>query len=431
MSDHVKTVRHRIATLAEYHAREGLSSIHHHMDKWWLAEAYRGLKAGKAPGIDGVSKAEYGEGLSQGLEDLVDRVRSRTYRAPPVKRVQIPKGNGEYRPLGLPSLEDKVLQKGFVMLVEPVFEREFYDFSYGFRPGRSPHQAIKALWRHVGEGGMRWVIDLDLRKYFDTIAHLPLREMFGRRIRDGILNKLVLGWLKAGVFHEEQVTISETGTPQGGIVSPLLSNLYLHEALDHWFVQQVQPRMKGAAQMVRFADDAVLCFEHKEDAQRVLAVLGKRMAKYGLKLHPEKTKLVDFRPPRGGQSKGRGSFDFLGFCFYWARTRHGRAVVKLKTAKDRYTSKVKELGEWLRDNRHKPIAEQHAQLSAKIRGHLQYYGVSFNSKALGSFVWEARRRWHRWLARRGGRTYWSWRRMNSFLRTFPLPSPRIIHRLFA
>jgi group II intron reverse transcriptase/maturase len=392
--------------------------------------AYRRLKPNKAPGIDGVSKAEYGEGLSQRLEDLVNRVRSRTYRAPPVKRVEIPKGNGEFRPLGLLNLEDKVLQKGFVMLVEPVFEREFYDCSHGFRPRRSPHQAIKALWRHVVEEGMHWVIDLDLRKYFDTIPHHLLREMFGRRIRDGILNKLVLGWLKAGVFHEEEVTISDTGTPQGGIVSPLLSNLYLHEVLDHWFAQEVQPRMRGAAQMARFADDAVLCFQRKEDAQRVLAVMGKRMAKYGLTLHPEKTKLVDFRPPQWGQSKGRGSFDFLGFCFHWALTRKGRAVVKFKTARERFTRKVKELSEWLRDNRHEPVVEQHAQLSAKIRGHLQYYGVSFNSKALGNFVCEVRRRWRRWLARRGGKTYWSWKRMESFLTTFPLPTPRIIHNLF-
>jgi len=430
MSDYVKTIRHRIATLAEYHAEEGLSSIHHHMDKWWLAEAYRRLKPGKAPGIDGVSKAEYGVELSRRLEDLVSRVRSRSYRAPPVKRVQIPKGNGEFRPLGLPGLEDKVLQKGFVMLVEPVFEREFYDCSHGFRLGRSPHQALKALWRYVGKGGMRWVIDLDMRKYFDTIAHLPLREMFRRRIKDGILNKLVLGWLKAGVFHEGKVTISEQGTPQGGIVSPLLSNLYLHEVLDEWFHQEVRPRMRGSAEMVRFADDAVMCFEKEEDAQRVLRVLGKRMAKYGLALHPEKTKLVDFRPPQGGQGKGRGSFEFLGFCLYWARTRKGRAVVKLKTAKDRFNRKVKETGEWLRKQRHLPVSEQHAQLSAKIRGHLQYYGVSFNSKALSSFVWLVTRRWRQWLARRGGKTYWSWERMNSFLATFPLPRPRIVHNLF-
>jgi len=431
MSHHVKTIQHRIATLAEYHAKEGLSSIHHHLDKWWLAEAYRELKPNKAPGVDGVSKVEYGEGLNQRLEDLVNRVRKRQYRAPNIKRVMIPKGNGEFRPLGLLNMEDKVLQKGFVMLVEPVFEREFYDFSYGFRPGRSPHQALRALRRHVGEEGLCWVIDLDLRKYFDTIPHLRLREMFSRRIRDGVLNRLVLGWLKAGVLHEGKVTISEEGTPQGGIVSPLLSNLYLHEALDHWFVQEVQPRLKGGAQMVRFADDAVLCFHRKEEAEQVLEELGKRMAEYGLKLHPEKTKLVDFRPPDGGQSKGHGSLNFLGFCFYWARTRRGRAVVKLKTARDRLTRKIKETGEWLRDHRHEPVAEQHAQLSAKIRGHLQYYGVSFNSRSLGNFVWEVTRRWQRWLARRGGKTYWSWERMKSFLVTYPLPTPCIVHRLFA
>jgi len=277
---------------------------------------------------------------------------------------------------------------------------------------------------------MYWVIDLDLRKYFDTIPHLPLREMFRRRIRDGVLNKLVLGWLKAGVLHEGKVTISEAGTPQGGIVSPLLSNLYLHEVLDDWFVREVQPGLKGAARVVRFADDAVICFRHKEDAERVLGQLEERMRRYGLKLHPEKTKLVDFRPPTGGQGKGAGSFNSLGFCFYWGRTRGGRAVVKLKTARDRLMRKIKATGEWLRDHRHEPVAEQHAQLSAKIRGHLQYYGVSFNSKSLWSFVNEVSRRWWRWLARRGGKRYWSWERMESFLATYPLPSPRIIHRLY-
>jgi RNA-directed DNA polymerase len=430
MSNHVKSIQHRIAKLAEYHAEEGLSSIHHQLDKWWLAEAYRTLKPNKAPGIDGVSKAEYGKGLSQRLEDLVDRVRGRKYRAPNIKRVQIPKGKGEFRPLGLLNMEDKVLQKGFVMLVEPVFEREFHDFSYGFRPGRSPHQALRALRRHVGEEGLHWVIDLDLRKYFDTIPHLKLRKMFSRRIRDGVLNRLVLGWLKAGVLHEGKVTINEEGTPQGGIVSPLLSNLYLHEALDDWFIQEVQPRLKGAARMVRFADDAVLCFANKEDAEQVLEKLVERMTEYGLELHPEKTKLVDFRPPRRGQSKGQGSFDFLGFSFYWAGTRAGRMVVKIKTARDRLIRKIKETGEWLKANRHEPVAQQHATLSAKIRGHLQYYGVSFNSKALNSFVFEVAHRWRKWLARRGGKKYWSWERMKSFLRTFPLPKVRIAHSLF-
>jgi len=327
-------------------------------------------------------------------------------------------------------LEDKVLQKSFVMLVEPIFEREFYDCSYGFRPRRNPHQAVKALHKIVGDKRMHWVIDLDLRKYFDTIPHLELREMFSRRIRDGVLNKLLLGWLKAGVLHVEKVTTSHEGTPQGGTVSPLLSNLYLHELLDNWFAQEVQPRMKGAAQMVRFADDAVLCFQHERDAKRVLAVLGKRMTKYGLKLHPEKTKLVDFRPPQWGQSKGRGSFGFLGFCFYWGRSRKGRAVVKVKTAKDRLIRTAKELGEWLRSNRHLPVAKQHVQLSAKIKGHFQYFGVTFNSKALTSLLDEVRKRWRRCLSQRGGKKYWSWERFASFLKTFPLPRPRIIHSIY-
>lgn len=430
MSAHVKTIRHRIATLADHHAEAGLTSIHHHLDKWWLAEAYHQLGNGKAPGIDGVTKAKYGEKLNANLDQLVDRVRSREYKAPPVKRVDIPKGNGETRPPGLPTLEDKVLQKAVVMLIEPVFEREFHDFSHGFRPGHRPHDAVRTLRRAVGGEGLPWVIDLDLRKYFDTIPHQPLREMFRRRIRDGVLNRLILGWLKAGALHEGQMQASDEGTPQGGIISPLLANLYLHEALDEWFVHELQPRLKGRARMVRYADDAVMCFSCQTDAEETLRALHERMAAYGLSLHPEKTRLLDFRPAAAKSDRKAGSFTFLGFCYHWGRSRQGKPTVQVKTAKDRLTSKLKELGQWLRDNRHRGLKEQHAQLSAKLRGHLNYYGVSYNSRSLGRFVWEATRRWRYWLNRRNRKGDWPWKRFQRYLAEHPLPKVCIVHSLF-
>lgn len=430
MKDHVRTIRHRIANMAERNAENGVTSIHHYLDKWWLAEAWRQLKPNKALGVDGVSKAQYGEGLSQRLDDLVDRIRSRRYWAAPVRRVDIPKGNGETRPLGLPSTEDKVLQKGFVMLVEPILEREFYDCSYGFRPGRNQHQALKALREHIGDRRLCWVLDLDIRKYFDSIPHDKLRGMFRRRIRDGVLNKLVVGWLKAGTLHEGQLIKSQEGTPQGGIVSPLLSNLYLHEAMDDWFRRELPSQLEGPARMVRYADDAVMCFGEEEDARRALELLRERLQAFGLELHPGKTRLVDMRPPIFQRSGGPKSIDFLGFTLHWGRTRKGNAVLKTKTAKDRFTRKVKELGEWLKAHRHEPLAEQHAQLSAKIEGHIQYYGVSFNSRSLGNLVEEVKRRWLRWLRRRGGRDYWTWERMSRYLKANPLPTPRIAHKLF-
>ena len=309
MSSIVTPLRHWIANLAEHFAGRALESIHHKLDKWLLSEAHRQLKARKAPGIDGVTKTEYATGLSERLDDLVNRVRSLTYRAPPVRHVEIPKPDGSTRPLGIPTYEDKVLQKAFVLLVEPVFEREFRDCSYGYRKGHNCHQAIRAVDRAIGSG-CHWIIELDIRNYFGSIPHQPLREMFRRRIKDGVLNRLILGWLKAGVLREGEWEKSEYGTPQGGIVSPLLANLYLHEVLDVWFEDEVKPRLKGPAQLVRYADDAVLCFQHEEDATRVLEVLGKRLAKYGLTLHPDKTRLVDYRkPPQGGGKEGSKTTD--------------------------------------------------------------------------------------------------------------------------
>jgi group II intron reverse transcriptase/maturase len=430
INQEVTTAQDRIAELAKRYQGQALTSIHHLMDLKLLCESYWKLDGSKSPGVDGQTKADYGEGdnLARKLEDLLTKVRRKEYRAPPVKRVEIPKGpGGETRPIGIPTTEDKVLQKAFVSLVEPVFEQEFHDFSYGFRPGKSQHQALKELsGKLVWEGG--YVIDLDLRKFFDSIPKGKLQEAFRKRIKDGVLNQLLVGWLNAGIMKNGHWEATNAGTPQGGNVSPLLSNLYLHDVLDSWFVEEVQPRLKGGSGMVRFADDAVLYFEKQEDAEKVLEVLPKRLGKYGLSLHPEKTKLLDFTKPK---SKGerKPTFDFLGFTYYWGETLKGRAIVKLKTARKKLTAKLNDLYDWCKTNRHLPMGEQREILTSKLRGHYQYYGVSHNSRSLSNYYHRVVRIWHKWLNRRGGKAM-SYEKLNRYLRNFPLPRPKIVHAFF-
>jgi group II intron reverse transcriptase/maturase len=278
--------------------------------------------------------------------------------------------------------------------------------------------------------GGGYVIDLDIRKYFDTIDHHRIQEMFCRRVRDGVIRRLVGKWLNAGVMEHGLVIHPETGVPQGGVISPMLSNIYLHEVLDSWFLNMVQPCLRGKSFMVRFADDAVLAFEHKQDAERVMAVLPKRFAKYGLELHPEKTKLLCFKPPTGGYN-GTGvsdTFVFLGFTHFWARSRKGYWVIKRKTAKDRFSRFLKVLSRWLRKVRHEPICAQHKTLSAKLRGHFQYYGITGNSGALSRILWQAHRIWLKWLGRRSRKAHRTWEWFNQLLQRFPLPKPRVIHQ---
>ena len=430
INQEVTTAQDRIAELARRYQGQALTSIHHLMDLKMLCEAYWKLDGSKSPGVDGQTKADYGEGnnLARKLEELLAKVRRKEYHAPPVKRVEIPKGSGgETRPIGIPTLEDKVLQKAFVALVEPVFEQEFYGFSYGFRPGRSQHQALKVLdEKLVWEGG--WIIDLDIRKFFDTIPKGKLQEAFRKRIKDGVLNQLIVGWLNAGIMKNGKWEATEAGTPQGGNVSPLLANLYLHDVLDRWFVEEIQPRLKGSGGMVRYADDAVMYFEKREDAEKVLEELPKRLGEYGLTMHPEKTKLLDFSRPRDG-TRRKPTFDFLGFTFYWGKTRSNRPIVKMKTARKKLTAKLNDFYEWCKANRHEPLWEQHGIIASKLEGHYQYYGVSHNYASLTKYAYAVRQIWHKWLKRRGGKPM-SYEKFNRYLKNFPLPNPRITHALF-
>lgn len=435
-SNSVSTKLRRIAELARHHSEKALTTLAHHIDEEFLREAYHRTRKNSAAGIDGQTAAGYASDLERNLSSLLDRFKSGSYRAPPVRRVHIPKGDGqETRPIGIPTFEDKVLQRAVTMILEAVYEQDFLPCSFGFRPGRSAHQCLQTLYGELAKVRGGWVLEVDIEKFYDSIDHRILREILDKRVRDGVLRRVIHKWLKAGVLEEGVVRHPELGTPQGGVVSPILANVYLHEAIDQWFERDVKPRLRGSASLVRYADDFVMVFEQEEDARRVFAVLAKRLEKFGLRLHPTKTRLFHFLPPpkrtqaRGEAAEGN-SFEFLGFTHYWGRSRDGWWVVKRKTAPGRFTRAVRNVSEWIRTHRHLRVSAQHKMLSAKLLGHYQYYGITPNSCALERFVAEVRRVWHKWLNRRSQRKTMTWKRFVHLLERYPLPPPRIVHSTY-
>jgi len=445
----VSTKQQRIAKLAGQMRGKALTSLSHHIDGAWLLEAWRRTRKDGAVGVDGQSAEHYAQDLHGNLADLLDRAKSGRYKAPPVKRVHIPKGDGKStRPIGIPTLEDKVLQRAIVMALEPVYEADFKSCSYGFRPGKSARDALEALWQQsMGswrERPVQWVLDVDIKSYFDTLDHKHLRHMLDKRIRDGVIRRLIDKWLKAGVMENGELSYEDEGTPQGGVISPLLSNIYLHEVLDEWFEREVQPRMKGRAFLVRYADDFVIGFECEEDARRVQEVLPKRFERHGLTLHPEKTRLLAFKPaevkaqtqkedsnkdnepPAQGPRHESRSFDFLGITHYWGRSRKGRPVIKRSTESKRLSRALVKLREWMRQHRHDPVSEQWRVIKSKVQGHYGYYGITGNSRGIGSFSHHAQDAWFEWLNRRGGKKPLSWEKYRQWLReVFRWPAPRI------
>jgi RNA-directed DNA polymerase len=429
--DNVSTKQERIASLARQSPEMGFTSLAYMMDTEWLHEAYCRTRKNGAVGVDGQTSAEYEQDLENNLRSLLDRAKSGRYFAPPVRRVHIPKAGSatETRPIGIPTLEDKILQRAVVMLLEPVYEQDFHDGSYGFRPGRSAHDALESLWKGLMDMGGGWVLEVDIRKFFDTLDHAHLREFLRHRVRDGVLLRLIGKWLNAGVMEDGSISYPEAGSPQGGVVSPLLANVYLHYVLDTWFAQEVQPRLAGRAFLIRYADDFVIGFSNESDARRVMDVLPKRFGKYGLILHPEKTRLVEFRPPidRNGPAGEPGTFDLLGFTHYWARSRRGSWVVKRQTASKRLNRGLQAITDWCRRHLHLPIREQHQKLSEKLRGHCAYYGITGNSRMLAVFRMQVHRIWRYWLSRRNRKRSMTWDCFNRLLETYPLPAAVAVH----
>lgn len=400
------------------------------MDMLWMHEAFTRVRKDGALGVDGVSAEDYAQNLDANLADLLERAKSGRYRCPPTRRVEIPKNGNETRPINIPTFEDKVLQRAIAMLIEPICETDFLDVSYGFRPNRSQHQALDALRTNLKEVEGGWVVDVDIRKYFDTIPHAQLNEILRLRVNDSVVTRLIAKWLRTGALQEDG-TVQERseGTPQGGVISPLLSNIYLHHVLDQWFETDVRGALKGTAKMIRFADDMVAVFERLGEAQRFMRVLKKRFEKFGLTLHPEKTKLVDYIHPWKSRRKPE-TFDFLGFTHYWGKTKKGGYAIKKKTSSKKMRAGLKKMHEWCKRNRHKPMAWQHKKLCEKLQGHYAYYGITTNSDSIGIFRHKSLRIWRYWLNRRSRkRDGMDWKRFSAILKgTYPVPYAHVVHK---
>jgi group II intron reverse transcriptase/maturase len=401
----MSTVELQIAERARKFKGKALHNLHHFIDAQFLQKSYEKLNKKSAKGIDGKTWLEYGKEFPERRESLLAEFKSGRYKAPALRRVYIPKGKHGQRPIDIATTEDKVLQESVRRVLEPIYEEDFKPFSYGFRSGRSQHQAIEYLFREVSFGKMHYIIDADIKNYFGSIVHGILREFLDQRVKDGVIRRMIDKWLKAGVMERGNISYSESGSPQGSVISPLLSNVYLHYVLDEWFSEQIQPLLKGKSFIVRFADDFVLGFTDKSDAERVMAVLPKRFAKYGLTLHPEKTRIVDLNDRRGGNGR---SFDFLGFTHFLSKSQKGNKVLKRKTSSKKLTRSIKNVSDYIKTNRHMKLKDLIASINVKLRGHYNYYGVTFNSRSLVGFYRAVRHSLFKWLNRRGGKHKLNW-----------------------
>ncbi len=431
-SQTVSTKLERIATLARQAPGMAFTTLAHHIDVDWLREAHRRTRKSGAAGVDDVTAEQYAANLESNLQELLCKAKDGSYRAPPVRRVYIPKQDGSKRPLGLPTFEDKVLQRAVTMLLEAVYEQDFLDCSYGFRPGRSARDALKALRGTLMQMRGGWVLEVDIAKFYDSLDHEQLRRVLGRRVRDGVVTRLIGKWLNAGVLEDGSITHPDTGTPQGGVISPLLANVFLHDVIDTWFEHDIKPRLRGRAVLIRYADDIAMVFANERDARRVLEVLPKRLEKFGLKHHPDKTRLVPFQPPaadRDDDPNNSGtrssSFEMLGFVHRWERSRKGSWVVMLRTAPKRLRAALARIRDWCKQKMHRPVREQWQALSQKLRGHYGYYGVQGNSRAISRFAFQVYGAWRWCLNRRSQRARMSWERMKLLCARYPLPPPRI------
>ena len=429
-SQTVSTKLRRIAQQAASYPDMVFNNVYHLIDVDFLREAHRLSRKNAAPGVDKVTAKQYAVHLEDNLRDLHERLRDNRYIAPPGERVWIEKEGGKKRPISKACFEDKIVQRAVVMILQAIFDHDFHDFSHGFRKGHSQHQALRELREKCMKLGIRWVVDADVSGYFDNIDWALLMEFIQKRVTDGGIRRMIGKWLNAGVIEAGTLTYPDKGTPQGGVISPMLSNIFLHYVLDDWFVRDVQPRMKGRSFLIRFADDFVMGFELEADAQRVMEVLPKRFNRFKLTIHPEKTVMVAFMPPpyQEKSAEGKSTFDFLGFTHFWAKSRRGDWVIKRKTMGKRLRRTMKAIWQWCRENRHDYLSEQYKALCSKLSGYYQYYGIRSNYKLLEVVYEHTERAWRYWLSRRSQRSRISWLKFTASLRDkMPLPKPRIVH----
>jgi group II intron reverse transcriptase/maturase len=420
----------RIRMLAESDPNLVFTSVAHRIDLYLLKKSFRQVRQSKSAGVDKITAKEYAKNLDENLYNLYQRLRRGQYVATPVKRIWIDKEGGKKRPIGIPALEDKIVQRAVSTLLNVIYDVNFYDFSHAFRKGYSQHMALHELREKCQKLNIGWIVSADVVGLFDNIDHKLLRVLIKRRVNDGGILRLIGKWLNAGVMEEGILSYPGKGVPQGGVISPVLSNIFLHYVLDEWFVEQVWPRMKGKCFIIRWADDFLIGCELESDVARIMEVLPKRFNTYGLALHPEKTAVVDFRRPAiKVKGKGKGTFDFLGFTFYWSKSRRGYWVIKKKTAGKRLTRFVKGLWRWCREHRHEPLKEQYRTLCSKLRGYYQYFGVRSNYKPLEVVFMSAVKAWRFWLSRRSHKGGISWAKFEKIRASFPFPKPRIVHNI--
>lgn len=417
----------RVAERARREPEAKFHSLAHLIDEGALRRSYERIRADAATGVDGVSKAQYGQQLDERLKDLHERLRTHRWRHQPLRKVEIPKEDGTKRPLGLSTVEDKIVQGAMREVLETVYEPEFLECSYGFRPQRRAHDAIRAIDRAVWQGWGNVLIEADIVGFFNSVDRTALLEMMREKVPDGAMLRLVSKCLRAGVMEGTQYRETEEGTAQGSSLSPLLANIYLHYVLDRWFEEQVKPRLSGRAGVVRYCDDFVLLFEKERDAERVMEVLPKRMGKYNLTLHPEKTRVLKFERPKAEQRQGKGpaTVDFLGFTLYWGRTQKKTWRMRAKTRRKSLRRSLQKTEEWCRRSRHRPVQEQHEGLIKRILGHYNYFGINGNLESLERYYKRVIQQWRKWLNRRSQNARMSWRRFYGLLRSYPIPMPRI------
>ncbi len=425
----------RIAEIARKRPKEKFMSLYHYLNEEFLTICHQELAANRASGVDQVTKSQYEENLEENIRDLVSRLKKKSYRPQPVRRAYIRKDEKSKRPLGIPAYEDKIVQNGLTKILQAIYEADFLNCSYGFRPNRGCHDALRDLNRIIEWGKINYVVDADIRNFFTQVDHKWLMEMISLRIADPNIKRLIVRFLKAGVMERGMKESTEMGTPQGSILSPLLANIYLHYALDLWFENKVKPSCKGEAHIIRYADDYVCCFQYRREAEEFYKELSGRLARFNLEIAEEKTKIINFgrfatKSCKYSGKKKPDTFDFLGFTHYCSKSQKGNFRVKRKTSRKKLKEKMEKFNLWMRKNRHTEIQELMRRVRMSLLGHYRYYGITDNTKTLGQFGYLVRKIIFKWLNRRSQKRSFNWESFNLMLNRNPLPEPKIYVNIY-